>query len=570
MRPDSATPWHTEWTGEYRYDVAGPGCHWSFHKPNYWKLTSSQATFSVLAAKIRPLLKSLRREFESAIPTATTFPTDFTFLDWARLPHADDEKRARKVAVMSGAALMLNNVISSSTVRPFKILSTFVGRHVTSQIKGLPANLPCWFYRTLETELILLDEYLLTFPGQFFKLDKDSLPLSVLPAEQLRPVIQRLRSHRLLNQFEILKYTNEGDHFVIQVRCATTLTPYERGAFCGCIPIPGPVTDKDNEKDEPSLVATPEIVVTSPRVATALERLSRVWADRFAKSVLLSAPPGSGKENLATSIPFGQGRPSDHFTPISLASSDPQSLERLLYGRKREDGSIEPGLLAQAQADRSAVFLDEVHQPEDQKTSVRPSLLRPLESNEYFPVGSGRPEAIRDVLFVLATSKLVRDLERVPPQDFWTRMTHVVPIKHPLDFLDGTDGVTRGQVIQDFFKCFWWDRAKSFYKVEPARRFEQPEDKARLLPVQQAQAILHPQNLTKAAESFARALLRALRTRRKQPRHCSIRGIRSMTSRLFSIAANEIANGRDDTWLSTFTNHLDDIVKEIMPMALVG
>ena len=560
------------WTGTYRYGINSPGCHWSFHDPKNWELAirskdpgKTTANFSDLATKITPLLNDLRKQLNAASGNTVAVPDSFKMLEWAASATGEQTACNNNPAVASHPSLMLNHVVTSGMVRPFRILSTFVGRHLTVQIKDLPVGSPCWFYLELPRELTLLDEYLLTFPSWFFILDDiTGLPNSVRSSDELKNVVELLKSHRLLNHYTILKYIREDDHFLICVSNEVKVAPYERGALCGSIPIPGPV-DKLNEKDEPALVATPEVVVTSPAVAEALDQLSRVWADRFAKSILISAPPGSGKENFATSLPFGQGRPSENFTPISLASGDLQSLLRQLYGQKREDGSIEPGLLAQAT--NSAIFLDEVHQPPEEGKSARPSLLRPLEANQYFPNGSNKPEEIRNVLFVLATSKPVEKLGEIPPKDFWTRMTHVVPIKHPLDFVDEKNGPTRRKVIQDLFKCFWWDRTKSFYKVEPARRNERPKDVTSLLPFQQAQAILDKAKLEDAADKFATALLKELGE--KEPRRCSVRGIRSMTSRLFSIVANEIASGRDDKWQTSFETHLGAVVREIMPMALL-
>jgi len=181
---------------------------------------------------------------------------------------------------------------------------------------------------------------------------------------------------------------------------------YPRGRICGTIPIPGKGS-KEKHK-EPTGVNTPEVVVVSPVAAEALDELSRIWQDPFAKSVLISAPPGSGKEVFAHSIPYGNNRPTENLQTLSLATDDQQGLLRQLYGKEREDGSIEEGLIAKAA--KSMLFLDELHQPKNiGDSTIRASLLRPLESDEFFPVESNRRQKVNDVLFVMATSKTLED-----------------------------------------------------------------------------------------------------------------------------------------------------------------
>ena len=185
------------WEGIYRYDMNSSGCHWSFHSPKEWKLAAKsgrnkKCSFADLAEKIRPLLPSLKAAFKKAshvVPISSSkpiFPKQFTLLDWANPPLATVAPSPPCCpAVVSQTALMLNHVVSSGTVRPFKILSTFVRGHLTCQIKGLPPNSPCWFYSKLDSELTLLDEYLLTFPELFFSLDANGYPARVLSAVDL-------------------------------------------------------------------------------------------------------------------------------------------------------------------------------------------------------------------------------------------------------------------------------------------------------------------------------------------------------------------------------------------------
>lgn len=390
--------------------------------------------------------------------------------------------------------------------------------------------------------------------------------MSELNNENVKEAQKWLQSHRILQYVTIEKENSPNDKIKIKFNSKATLASYHKGSICGCIPIPGKYINKIG--DEPHIVKTPEIVVKSPNVIKALKNLSQVWQDRFAKSVLISAPPGSGKEQFAGSIPYGTGRINEtsDMISISLASGIQGDLERLLYGTQDEHGNRRDGLIEKAK--NSVLFLDEVHHP-DKRAGIRASLLRPLESEEYIPCGDTEPKKVENVLFVLATSKPLKSIEKVrgladiPPRDFWTRMTHVIKIKHPFE---GIYGSSLTDIINGFFRFFWWDRLEKFFKIDPETEIDQVANNLSYgLRLSQMQK-LKDENLKELADRFCERLFFILSTERVQPHELSIRGFRNIVTRLFSICVAKVTEG--DKWEpEELEREMDPVIYEILEIA---
>jgi transcriptional regulator with AAA-type ATPase domain len=217
---------------------------------------------------------------------------------------------------------------------------------------------------------------------------------------------------RILHRYHVIDFPTKrlSRNITIKLRDDVEMVEYLKGRICGCIPIPGAGVDRKSEdwRTEPEHVNSPEVVVASPAVSDALVRLSRVWQDPFAKSVLLASPPGSGKEQYAKSIPFGNGRRTENPQTLSLANCDQNEVQRRLFGYTRSDGSICKGLIELSQG--SALFLDEVHQPGPtrEQGTARAALLRPLENDEYFPVGCDELQRVKNVLLKVLYSERVK------------------------------------------------------------------------------------------------------------------------------------------------------------------
>ena len=423
-------------------------------------------------------------------------------------------------SVDAALSIALNNVCRAASVSSFKVVATYVYSHLTVELIGLAPGQPRWFYDRLPSRAEVVRQLGPSFPRLF----------GLEGRTDLREAKEIVSAFRLLQEFDVHDYgwrVSAGEEsFTIGVSAKMTLVPYAKGRVCWSIPIPG--KPKDTKGSVPQVVTGPEVVIRSPIVAQTLVHLSEIWQDRFVKSVLISAPPGSGKEDFAHSLGFGSGRPTANMSAISLPASSQEALERQLFGFRGGDGSFTEGLISKAA--NSVLFLDEVHHPED-SAGIRASLLRPLEADEYLPVASSQPESVRNVLFVMATSRRLqpgrggsgKPLAQIPPKDFWTRMTYALQIDHPLDYT-ANRAAPYPSVLACFFKFFWWNRTSSFYGVDPS---SPPTSAAApdALNFDHATRLLDETALDKMAKEFARQLIASLGAKRRHVADLSIREI---------------------------------------------
>ncbi len=317
--------------------------------------------------------------------------------------------------------LILDHIVRNNTTSSVTFVATLVDGHVTWQLRGLADGAPCWSYEKLRPRQWeeLLGQFGLFYPELYKKLGHDEFK-------------NMLKYHRQWKEARVLEFTTRPNgRLSIQFAVTMKLAPYDKGRMCNCIPIPGKAPKIKRESD--LSVDSPEIVLASPLVEADLERMSQIWQDHSAKSVLVCGPPGSGKENLTMSVPYGSGRNTEGMQALSLAECELDQTLRRLFGFRRDDGSISPGLIEQAK--ESSLFLDEAHQPED-NPGARAALLRVLEAGTYYPIGSDKAEDVEKVLWLFASSRDLagpNSIGKLEPPDFWTRMSHVVQVRHPLD-----------------------------------------------------------------------------------------------------------------------------------------
>lgn len=529
-------PRQFSWEGTFEYDLAREGHHWEYAVPDSWKRLPQTGDPVPFKNNVESLLGHQTKLNELLTSMGLRQP-EWLLVNWLNNPDTADKKVGR------GVTPVLNAVVKDATLHQFELLSTFAGDNMTVEIRGLCERSPCWFYLrgSGSGSLDALSEFFLADPSLFAK-QTDGTLVELKSDDELKASLDGLRFIRVLHKYSITRFEKTRTHVQITLRDHVKVEDYAKGRVCGCIPLPG--KGGKERKNEPSGVNSPEVVVTSPVVEDALEELSRIWQDPFAKSVLISAPPGAGKEVFASSIPYGNGRRTENFQSLSMASGEQKSLELQLYGCERPDGSVAEGLLAKAA--KSALFLDEVHQT---SAITRASLLRPLEADEYFPVQSNKKQEVNDVLFVMATSKLLEELKQFEPPDFWTRMTHAVHVKHPLDFTPSNGGPTLVEVIAKFFNCFWWDRTEKHYRTTPT--FCGPIQDISAEP---GMLLVHWQvhSMSKTMREgsqkpkcFAETFVEELNKNSMSPADFSVRGIRSMVTRLFSIASSNVAQGCD-------------------------
>lgn len=512
--------WRTDgtriWHGAYEYNF---GRHrddkWHFSDWRSWRITEKQVLkpLAARADNLRVPLETLRQRSElSAVATTKLF-------DWFKTRSNDNLPPAT-----GPVSIFLNNVAATQHLTSFKTLTSVVEGHVTVQMMGLPDGHPCWFYAALDSPFSLFEEYLLLFPEIFCVRDKRRV-WALRKSEEVEEGLAFVKYNRLLHEFSILEYRRglakdgRNQKVTILLRDIVRLADYKKGRVCRCIPIPGEETNRDfSDKIKlPHLIQTPEVVIASPAVQKTLGLLSDLWQDRFAKSVLLSAPPGSGKENYAVSIPYGNGRLTAGSLPtLAFPSGAKEDLEKQLYGVSLPGGGISEGMIAKAAG--KALFLDEVHNPDRKgEVGIRASLLRTLESDDYTPVGSTTPVKVKDVLFILATSRRLKDtksgssgkpLARIDPKDFWTRMTHVIQIDHPLDFDAAEHSVKHAEVLRSFFKLFWWQRVEGLHKIASSMQAVDASTAGDALKLDHVTSLLAEPLLEDMAERFSAELER--------------------------------------------------------------
>jgi two-component system nitrogen regulation response regulator NtrX len=141
--------------------------------------------------------------------------------------------------------------------------------------------------------------------------------------------------------------------------------------------------------------------------------------------VLISGPPGVGKEIAARMIHQWSPRARAPFIVLSAAMMSPERVEEELFGSEGE-GAMRPGLLEQAHG--GTLFLDEIA---DMPLTTQGKILRVLTDQSYTRVGGQRPVKV-DVRVLSATSRNLQDEIAAGRfrEDLFYRL-NVVPVKLP-------------------------------------------------------------------------------------------------------------------------------------------
>ncbi|MEI4194814.1 nitrogen assimilation response regulator NtrX [Roseovarius sp. E0-M6] len=142
--------------------------------------------------------------------------------------------------------------------------------------------------------------------------------------------------------------------------------------------------------------------------------------------VMLSGPPGSGKELAARYIHANSTRAEGPFISVGCATIEADRMEEVLFGRESEERGVEPGLLEEANG--GVIYFDEVA---DMPIGTQSKILRVLVDQQFLRVG-GSDKVQVDLRVISSTS---RDLEsEIAAERFRRELYHrlnVVPITVP-------------------------------------------------------------------------------------------------------------------------------------------
>ena len=142
--------------------------------------------------------------------------------------------------------------------------------------------------------------------------------------------------------------------------------------------------------------------------------------------VLVSGPPGVGKEVAARLLHLWSNRAQSPFIVVSAARMEPERVEEELFGVEENGELLRPGLLEQAHG--GTLFLDEIA---DMPLTTQAKILRVLTEQAFNRVGGQRIVKV-DVRVVSATQRnLAQEIESGRfREDLYYRL-NVVPVNIP-------------------------------------------------------------------------------------------------------------------------------------------
>jgi len=170
------------------------------------------------------------------------------------------------------------------------------------------------------------------------------------------------------------------------------------------------------------------IVAKGEKMQKVLEMVCQVA--KTESTVYIHGESGTGKELVAKVIHLASDRKNKSFVAINCAALPEMLLESELFGHEKGafTGAVrnKKGLFAQAH--EGTIFLDEIG---DMSLSIQAKLLRVLQEQQFYPVGSEKPTEV-DVRVIVATQKDLIDQVKhgLFREDLFYRI-HVIPLFLP-------------------------------------------------------------------------------------------------------------------------------------------
>jgi len=170
------------------------------------------------------------------------------------------------------------------------------------------------------------------------------------------------------------------------------------------------------------------VVAKSEKMQRVLEGVSRIA--KTDSTVFIHGESGTGKELIAKAIHLASERKNRSFVAINCAALPETLLESELFGHEKGafTGAIrnKKGLFTQAH--EGTIFLDEIG---DMALSTQGKLLRVLQEQQFYPIGSEKPIEV-NVRVIVATNKNLEDQAKqgLFREDLFYRI-HVIPVFLP-------------------------------------------------------------------------------------------------------------------------------------------
>jgi two-component system response regulator AtoC len=173
-----------------------------------------------------------------------------------------------------------------------------------------------------------------------------------------------------------------------------------------------------------------QMIGEHPAFVTLKRKISSVA--RFESTVLLTGETGTGKERFARTLHYSSRRAGNPFLAVNCGAIPEHLFESELYGHRKGAFTgacaAQPGLIAEAE--NGTLFLDEI---ETLSLPGQVKLLRFLQDQTYYPVGSARPRKANVWILASTNVELPRKIqEGTFREDLFYRLAVITLVLPPL------------------------------------------------------------------------------------------------------------------------------------------